>query len=341
MLSFEYISFLNQKILEYLPANAVRVGDKLNFRCPCCGDSKKSTQKKRGWWYFKNASFYCFNCGTGMSGIKFLELISGSQYESIRQEYIRLFLKSGLKSELSSTFDKSSIIENQSLFNLHSIVKEEWKKPLSDEAIKYLKERRVTEALQYNDVKLYSWYDKKNQEFILIPWTLNGIDSYFQLNDFKKHGNIKYIFPKDVKKTIAGLDNIDVSWPYIICFEGYYDSLFVKNGICLGTKSITEYQEKLIRERYPRHQIVISFDNDSSGIQSMKKIIQKNSNFKFFKWFNEDTKEKDINDHVKAIGDVNIFIDPKQLEKMIIDKVVMKFWLIRNNLWKNDTSKHQ
>lgn len=57
---------------------------------------------------------------------------------------------------------------------------------------------------------------------------------------------MKYLFPKDKKKLIAGLDNIDISWPYIIVFEGFYDSLFVKNGICSGTKSITDYQLKLI-----------------------------------------------------------------------------------------------
>ena len=73
---------------------------------------------------------------------------------------------------------------------------------------------------------------------------------------------MKYIFPKGTKKTIAGLDNIDVSFPYIIVFEGYYDSVFVKNGVCVGTKAITDYQLSLIKQRYPHHQIVISFDND-------------------------------------------------------------------------------
>lgn len=52
---------------------------------------------------------------------------------------------------------------------------------------------------------------------------------------------MKYIFPKDSKKLVFGLDNIDVSWPYVICFEGVYDSLFVKNGIATGTKSLSDY----------------------------------------------------------------------------------------------------
>lgn len=52
---------------------------------------------------------------------------------------------------------------------------------------------------------------------------------------------MKYIFPKDKKKLVYGLDNIDISWPYIIVFEGVYDSVFVKNGISVGTKAITDY----------------------------------------------------------------------------------------------------
>lgn len=73
MLSWEYIQFLNDKVMEYLPADRVRVGNKVNFRCPLCGDSHKSATKKRGFYYLDNASFYCFNCSQGMSGIRFLQ----------------------------------------------------------------------------------------------------------------------------------------------------------------------------------------------------------------------------------------------------------------------------
>ena len=82
MLSYEYIQFLNEKILEYLPHERVKIGDKINFRCPLCGDSRKSSTKKRGFWYCNTASFFCFNCSTGMSGIKFLQLLSGSDFRS-------------------------------------------------------------------------------------------------------------------------------------------------------------------------------------------------------------------------------------------------------------------
>ncbi len=329
-ISYEYIQFLNDKVLEFLPHNYVKNGNKINMRCPLCGDSRKSATKKRGWYYFQTASYSCFNCSTGMSGIKFLEFISGNSYEQIKKEYFKMCFKHGINTSLSSQYNVPN--EEPSIFQLESVVKPEWKKPLSEKAIEYLKNRKVLDAPYYKD-SLYSCYTKNNDEFIMIPWKVNGIDAYYQLNDFQKLHNLKYIFPKNKKKLIAGLDNIDISWPYIIVTEGYFDSLFIKNGICAGTKAITEYQLKLIKERYPKHQIVISFDNDKAGIDSMIKLLKSNNDFKYFKWFNSNTKEKDINDYVIAKDNVNIFSNTNILEKLIVDKLLMKMFLIQNKFW--------
>jgi len=80
MISYEFKQYINEKALEYLPMQKLKVGNKYNFRCPFCGDSKKSATKKRGWWYNDTCSYHCFNCGTNLSGIKFLEAVSGSKY---------------------------------------------------------------------------------------------------------------------------------------------------------------------------------------------------------------------------------------------------------------------
>lgn len=90
----------------------------------------------------------------------------------------------------------------------------------------------------------------------------------------------------------------------------------------------------MIRDRFPKHQIVISFDNDESGISSMVKLIKRDNDFKFFRWFNENTQQKDINDYVKSKSDVNIFSDKSVLQRMIVDKLVMKMWLMRNKKWR-------
>ena len=57
MVDYEHFEFLKEHIMEYLPRPFVHVGNRYNFRCPFCGDSKKSLTKKRGWLY-EDLSFY-------------------------------------------------------------------------------------------------------------------------------------------------------------------------------------------------------------------------------------------------------------------------------------------
>lgn len=110
---------------------------------------------------------------------------------------------------------------------------------------------------------------------------------------------MKYIFPKNKKKLVYGLDNVDPTYNKIFVFEGVYDSLFVKNGVSVGTKAVTDYQLNIIKQRWPHHTICISFDNDLAGISSMIKYINDDSkDFLFFKWFNKNTTAKDINEYV-------------------------------------------
>lgn len=342
MLSYEHIQFLDEKILQYLPQPYVRVGDKVNVRCPICGDSRKSATKKRGWVYLKNGSYYCFNCGTALSGIKFLKAISGPDYDAIHQEYVSLFLKSGLSSSLSSVMWKPDLDDEPGVFNLKRALDPSLKKPLSDNAREYLEKRLVLEA-PFLKESLFSLYSKDGKkEYILIPWKINGIDVYYQVNDFMKYRpSMKYIFPKDKKKLLYGLDNVDPSYKKIFVFEGVYDSVFVKNGIATGTKSMTSYQESLIRERWPHHEICLSFDNDQPGFSSTMKLIEKGRADKFFAWFADGAKEKDINERVLAAGDVKMFSDKKVLDKMVLDSLQMKLWMASNGKWQKEKPVRQ
>ena len=310
--------------MEYLPADRVRVGDKLNFRCPLCGDSHKSLSKKRGFYYLKNASFFCFNCSTGMSGLKLLQTLSGRDYDDIKREYAKAFAKTGWRTAAAFPAEDADSVD---LMHVRPMLDPSWKKPLSDDARKYLAGRMVDKAPFLRE-DLFTYQGSKG-EYILIPWVVNGVDAYYQLNDYKKLGSLKYVFPKGESKLVYGLDNVDLSWPYVIVFEGVYDSLFVKNAVAVGTKSLSDRQEKLIRQRYPSHRICLSFDNDRPGLDSTAKAVEKDEDVLFFKWFDDDTREKDINEKVLAVGDATLFSSPKSLEKRILTPLQMKMWLIQ------------
>ena len=182
MLSYEHIAFLREKIPLYLPSSFKQVGDRWNGRCPFCGDSKKSVTKRRGWTY-RDGSYFCFNCGISMSGIKLLEALSGPDFPALKQEYVHLFLKSGLDSSLSSVFAVHNNDE-PNVLNIKATLDPRWKKPLTDRAKEYLKSRKVLDA-PFLKEKLFSTYkDDKKEEYILIPWKVNGVDAYWQVNDF-------------------------------------------------------------------------------------------------------------------------------------------------------------
>ena len=341
MIDYDYRAWIVEKIVENLPSSRVKMGDKYYMKCPICGDSHKNALKKRGTFYTSTAKYHCFNCDVTLSGMKFLEVLTGSAYEDIKKEYIKMKYNGrniGLSADWSLQDEKK---QAKDLFSIKPILNPSWKNPLTEDAKEYLSKRLVDKA-PFLKEPMYSCSSKDGKEYIVIPWVINGIDGYYQVNDFKKYGSIKYIFPRDKEKLIYGLDNIDISWPYIILFEGVYDSLFVKNAIAIGGKSLTAVQRELISKRFPRHQIVFALDNDKAGLSNTTKMIMRSGNsYKFFKWFDAQTKAKDINDYVLESGNVNIFTDKSKLEEMIISSVMMKMYLVDNNLFSSRENNGQ
>lgn len=326
---YDFNTWINDKVLTYLPKNSIRSGDKINCRCPICGDSKKNSMKKRGYYYLTTSTYHCFNCDASLTGMKLLEHLSGSDYIQLKDEYVRMMYDGKHYSAVSSIFAKKVKTDNSIMFSLKNVLKNEWKHELSEKAITYLSNRKVLNA-PFLKENFYSYYSKKGDEYILIPWKLNGVDCYFQLNDFEKHNNMgmKYIFPKNMDKMIYGLDNIDLSKKYIIVFEGVYDSLFVPNAICVGGKTVTDKQLEIIKKRYPNMKLYLSFDNDKPGIKALKKSLNDDRyDFGYFKWFDENTKEKDINDFILTKNDINFF--NKNIENMLLDKVIMKLEMLK------------
>lgn len=66
---------------------------------------------------------------------------------------------------------------------------------------------------------------------------------------------------------------------------------------------------------------------------SVVKCIKQNKPYMYFKWFNKNTKQKDINDYILAKGDVNIFTDAKLLDKLTVSSLMMKLYLVENGMW--------
>ena len=342
-----WINFVDEQVWMNLPASSMKTrnSSEFIFRCPICGDSKKNKLKKRGYFYTKTGTYYCFNCGVSMTGFNFLKAICTKDvFDRIIQEY--------------KVINFNNVVHGKGK-TLQSDAKQDGFEILSpNPSYKYLLDLGWTTSALTNEAKAYldsrcipmnkrdmlkSIKDQSGREFILIQYLWDDKCIYSQLANFNKYdikgqGAVKYIFPKDENinfqpKPVFNLGNVDISFPYIICTEGVFDSLFVKNGVALGGRNLTDYQFKMLSSCYPRHKLVLAFDNDLAGMQSSLKHAEKFPNISFLDISDlmEAAHTKDLNDFVKITGRSDVFMNEKLLKERTISafQVEMKLKLKR------------
>lgn len=326
---FELNQFLLAKILPLLP-NYIRRGHMLSFRCPICGDSKKNKTKRRGVLYTSpKISYYCFNCSVSLSGINLLKTLAHESFRDIMSEYNR----QRLTTHTSAYTPEIEVIPEKIKGATPEL------EPLTDIELAHIKARRITELPHFDSMHLMNARvkDEKSVEhdFIFIPWLNHDKIVSFQLNNFQNIPNFpKYIFQKNADKCVYGLDHIDHKFKYIICFEGVFDSIFVKNGVAIGQAKLMGSQEAEIRHRYPKHEIVLAFDADKTGLESTAKYIEEDTSlYKYFIWFDSCT-HKDINKAIIEGASINKFNTP-DIADMIYSGIETRFILTNNGLWPN------
>ncbi len=340
--SREWINYVDAKVWENLPESSLksRNNSEITFRCPICGDSKRNRLKKRGYFYRKTGTFYCFNCQANMTGYDFLKAICTQDvFDRIIQDYKVLNFSNIVKGKRAEAFQ-----EQGSTFEILApnpsyryLLDSNWTvNPLSESAKKYLDERKI--PVGSRDM-LKSIVDSTGREFILIQYIWDDNCIYHQLGNFNKYdikgqGSVKYIFPKDENinfqpKPVFNIGNVDVSHHNIYCTEGVFDSLFLKNGVALGGRSLTDYQHKMLTELYPRHRIVLAFDNDYAGMSSSLKHAERFPDISFLDLSDilAIAHAKDINDFVKATNRADLFTNEKLLKARTISAFQVKMKL--------------
>ena len=128
-------------------------------------------------------------------------------------------------------------------------IKSNWVE-LTGKNLDVIKSRGVLDAI--NSPKNWKMYYNKSNKRIVIPWLKNHTIEYYQERATSSKEEVKYIYPKDLKKPIFNIDRVTQDCEYVFATEGAFDCVFIKNGIAIGTTSFTEHQQEILKYELPQ-----------------------------------------------------------------------------------------
>jgi len=282
-----------------------KVRDNLfNFRCPYCGDSRKSQSKARGYFYRKkNDYFYrCHNCGKGTTFGKVLEYIDSMMYKEYIMERYKGDAPKTEAPEFNFKAPKFKKIDPK-LENLTPINKLNGGHP----ARQFVESRQLPEEF-YSDLylcpKFFEWSKIQSQQEhprLVIPFRDESGEVFAAQGRAFGKESPKYLTIKfQDKPKIFGLDRVDFAKRYYVV-EGPLDSMFLDNCLAVAGADF----------RYlPPGDTTIVLDNEPRSreiIKQMERLIHQEHELVI--WPTTIT-QKDINDMVLAgVEDIQTIID--------------------------------
>lgn len=292
-------------------------GNQLVFRCPLCGDGKKR-RSKRGHYYLSSSSYYCFNGGCeayerGMSGYMFLSKLTGLPIREVKKELIKragsfrnamvssktesnceddgLDMKVIQGSEVTKQLPPEGLIREQ-------ILDGDFTEDLPKFVSEIITNRKLDKAPFFPP--WFKFYFDKREERLVIPWNEN----YYQeraITHEQAASGAKYKFPPDIQKPIFGMEMLDFSFPYVFLVEGVFDSVWVKNGVAVGSLTLSNHQLDILRSLPDDIELIYLMDNqwsDKTSMEHTRKLLDEQPFLNIFIWPKELERFKDINDSV-------------------------------------------
>lgn len=332
-------------------------GDKANFRCPYCGDSKKSLTKKRGWFLTHTQNnitiFKCHNCGVSTSLTSFIK----SFYPSLVNSYVVdkfSAVRTCLVEDNMEEKHKGEKVEKKLINN-----NEEWEricqlsKPIKGSPGEvYLLGRKIEcfEKFRFVEnagliisnekdigvtnhfVAGLGYMDNegkaalKPRTAILIPMFTNDKRLYSIQFRFLQ-GNSRYLTIKldnSIDYKVWGLESINTNKPIYVT-EGVFDSCCLPNSIAMCGSSIN-YE---ILQEFKDNCIFI-LDNEKDNPQIVKRMREiSDRGHKLIVW--AKSKYKDINEYYINEGNVNMFLNKEPVTGLKAQFEINK-WIKERNI---------
>ena len=299
MSSYTDIKFINE--ISGRLGQFKKKGDYLfNFRCPYCGDSKKSKTKARAYFYrVKNDMFFkCHNCGEGHSLANVLKHLDSKKYS----QYLLERYKGSAPSTPKPKFDdfKPVFKESNILDGLTKVSELKEDHPVRQ----YVANRMIPEEYYsklyicnkfmtfVNKAKPNTFSHTKGEHPRLIIPFYDSDDKVFafQGRAFGKE-QPKYLTIKldENKQKVYGLERVNLQ-EKIYIVEGPIDSLFLKNCLAAAGADLTL--------RVEPDNVTYIFDNEPRNkeiIKRMYDVIEKDYNIVIWP---DHIQSKDVNDMI-------------------------------------------
>ena len=268
----KYLNLISHRLQRFK-----KKGDYLwNFRCPFCGDSKKSQSKARGFVFRKKNDlfFKCHNCSMGTNLSNLIKTVDSKTHDDyILERYKEGTTATGRGGHVENPkFDIPKPVFNQK--GIFKNVKSFREIGKSHPAYRFIEDRKIPID---NDIYLvnqfYSWTNSLvpnkfpsldgDHPRMVIPFRDSNGDIFaYQGRAFgkEKPKYITIILDETVPK-IFGLDRVDSSRD-IFVVEGPLDSLFINNCIAVAQSDLRVPQYKtnsvLIPDNEPRNKQIVT-----------------------------------------------------------------------------------
>jgi transcription elongation factor Elf1 len=297
----KYVSLLSYKLRNFKKKKE----NYWNFSCPICGDSKRDSNKARGYVFLHKSRlvYKCHNCGYSSNIGNLIKHLDANMYN----EYVLERYKENANKHFDHTdIKETTLIEEEVQVNTDIVKAGAFcieSLPFSHPAVKYVVKRKIpNDKWKYlyfapkfktfvNNLKFHFLNTENDVPRLIIPYFDNGKVFAFQGRAFGDE-QPKYITIKldDEKEKIYGLDRIDrKNTVYVV--EGPLDSLFIPNtvavsGAGMDSKTFMELDSVIVMDNEPRSKEICNY---------IEKYIE--NGYKVCLW--PDTiKEKDINEMI-------------------------------------------
>jgi hypothetical protein len=300
----KYASILGGRLKQFKQIDV----DRWNFRCPICGDSKKSEFKARGYIYnIEGALNYkCWNCSFSCSLGTLIKRLD----ENLYKEYVFERFKEGSDSKFVY-HNKPIFTKEKQEVNSDNILKDLSCVADLDSghiAVKYLKSRKIPEKffkkIFYTDT-FYAWVNSikpgkfpeiyKDEPRIVFPFFDKDGNVYStNSRSFDKKAKKKYIIIKidESAENVYGLDEIDFSKKFYV-LEGQIDQMFLHN--CLAVSG-TNLDADIIKKH--KHNAVFVMDNEPRNVEATKILYNHITNGYNVCLWPDTFKHKDVNEAI-------------------------------------------